>query len=83
MKTYVGSIAPSAFILSDDGIYVGTILATTHGLGKSVYVSKMVHRNDDITLENTILPYKVEINGDVRIYVSEPTLIRYTIVQDI
>lgn len=83
METYMGSIAPSAFILGDDGIYVGTILATTHGLGTSVYLSKAVHRNDDLTLENVILPYKVEINGDIKIYVDEPTLIRYTVASDI
>lgn len=82
MKYYKGSIAPSAFILGDDGLYVGTILATTHQLGNAVYISKMVHRNDDLTMENVILPYRVEVNGDVKIFVTEPTLIRYTLVSD-
>lgn len=83
MKTYAGSIAPSNFILGDDGLYVGTVLATTHQLGTSVYVEKLIHRNDDATQENIIAPYKVELNGDVKIYVTEPTSIRYTLAQDI
>lgn len=83
MGTYMGSIAPSGFILGDDGVYVGTVLATTHGLGTSVYITKMLHRNNDLTLENVILPYKVEANGDIKIYASEPTLIRYTVMQDV
>lgn len=82
-KTYLTSVAAGDFILGDDGIYVATILATTHGLGTHVYVPKAVHRSDDLTLENVMFSYKVEINGDVRIYTDEPTLIRITIVQDV
>ena len=82
MDTFMTSVSPSQFVLGDDGLYVGTILATTHGLGTAVCVSKTEHRNDDLTTENVILPYKVETNGDVKVFVSEPTLIRVTIVKE-
>lgn len=82
MITYPTSVSPNNFILGDDGIYVATILASTHGLGKSVYITKSVHRNDDLSTENVLFSYKVEANGDVRIYADEPTLIRFTIVAD-
>lgn len=81
-KTYLTSVSAGDFILNDDGIYVATILATKHGLGKHVYIPKAVHRNEDLTLENVYFTYKVEINGDVKIFTDEPTLIRITIMQD-
>lgn len=83
MKSYAGAISPNDFILGDDGLYVGTVLATTHKLGTSVYLEKAVRRNDDVTQENIIVPYKVELNGDVKFYVTEPMTIRYTLAQDI
>lgn len=82
MITYPTSVSPNNFILGDDGVYVATILASTHGLGSSVYITKSVHRNDDLSTENVLFSYKVEANGDIRIYSDEPTLIRFTIVAD-
>lgn len=82
MTTYPCSIAPSAFILGDDGMYVGTVLGTTHGLGTSFCVTKMHHRNNDMTFENLVLPYKIESNGDLKVFVTEPTLVRLVLVSD-
>lgn len=83
MKEYVTSVSPANYIRRDDGIYVATILGTTHGLGTAVHVTKSVHRNTDLTLENVLFSYKVETNGDVKIFTDEPTLIRVTIVSDL
>lgn len=83
MEVYRTSIGTSAYILGDDGVYVGTVLATTHGLGSSVYVAKAVHRDDDLSIDNVLIAYGVEVNGDVKIYVTEPTPIRITIIKDL
>lgn len=79
MNTYSLSLLTSDFILGDDGIYVGTILASTHGLGQSVYVQKALQRNSDVTFDNIILSYRVELNGDVKIYMDEPAVLRIVI----
>lgn len=83
METSVISLASGDFILGDDGIYVATILATQHELGTSIYITKAQHRNSDLTLDNIILSYQIETNGDIKVFASEPTSMRLTVVKDV
>lgn len=82
METYSASLLASDFILGDDGIYVGTVPASTHGLGQSVHVQKALQRNSDITFDNIILSYRVEPNGDIKIHMDEPAILRIVIAAD-
>lgn len=79
MTTFSTSIAASSMILQDDGIYRGTLLASTHGLGTSVFVVRAVARNSDLSQENVICAYQVDTNGDIHVYTDEPTTIRITV----
>lgn len=82
MKTANVGISANSYILGDDGRYVGTVLAETHGLGANVFVDKALHRNDDLTFENVLLSYLVDIDGNVKVYASEPVSLRLTIATD-
>ena len=79
MDIYATSISSGSMILGTDGLYYGTVLATKHGLGTDVFVVRAVHRDDDLNMENVLCAYKVESNGDVKVFVDEPTSIRVTI----
>lgn len=82
MAIKTATLAKGSFIRGDDGKYVATVLATTHQLGNAVHLTKVVHLNDDYTLENAICAYRVETNGDLKVIVDEPTTLRITIAND-
>lgn len=75
------TLYPNNFIESDD-CYVGTILATTHGLGTVLHVDKMQINSGNNEYENVVESYKVLSNGDVEIYVNEPGTYRIGLVAD-
>lgn len=81
MEIFSTSVAAASMILGDDGLYYGTVLATKHNLGTDVFVARAVHRNADMTQDNVLCSYKVETNGDVKIFVEEPTTIRLTLAK--
>lgn len=83
MNTANIGVTKESFILGDDGRYVSTILAETHALGTNVFVAKATHRGDDLTFENVLISYMVDINGDIKIFADEPISMRLTILSDI
>lgn len=79
---YIKTLTANDFILSSDGIYVATILATTHELGNVFHVDKFQKRNDNYEFENVIESYKILSNGDIEIYSEEPGIYRMILVAD-
>ena len=83
MTTATVGVSTSSYILGDDGRYVATVLAETHTLGANVFIAKALHRNDDLTFENVILSYYVDIEGNIKIYADEPISLRLTLMPDV
>lgn len=78
---FAKTLTSNDFILDEStGLYIATVLATTHGLGVPVTVCKMLKRDDDGNWCNAMPTFKIETNGDVRIYASEPGIYRISIL---
>lgn len=82
MANYPKSFATSNFTLQADGRYSVTILASTHGLGSSYSVTKVLRRKDDLSWENMIPNYEILSNGDFVLYVDEPGVCKVYLMED-
>lgn len=76
MAVYPKSFTVSDFVLQDDGQYMASIPAATHGLGATYRVGKMHRRNDNRDWENQLATYKILADGTFEYYVSEPCVCR-------
>lgn len=65
--------------IESDGKFVGTILATTHGLGTVIHVDKMQRHIGSTVYENVLESHCILANGDVEIYVDEADTYRITL----
>lgn len=75
------TLTSNDFILDNTtGIWVATILASTHQLGAGATVCKMQKRDDNGDFHNTVQTFTVLSNGDVKIYVDEIGIYRVSIV---
>lgn len=62
------------------GIWVATVLATTHQLGAGVTICKMQKRDSNGDYHNAMPTFTVESNGDIKIYSEDPGVYRITIL---
>lgn len=79
-SVYPKSFTANNFILQEDGRYMATILAATHGLGTNYHVTKMIRRDDDLNWQNMLATYRILSNGDFEYYVSEPCVCKVYLV---
>ena len=68
------------FIENSEGVWVATVLATTHGLGAGVTICKMQKLGSDGDYHNAMPVFSVDTNGNIEIYVDEPGPYRITIL---
>lgn len=76
---YTKTFTVNDFILNDEGVYVATILATTHGLGTVVHLGKALRHIGNNVFDNVLPSYRTLVNGDFEFYVSEPGAYRIRI----
>ena len=79
---YPKTFTSSSFTLQEDGRYMATIPATTHGLGTDYRVTKTLRRNTDLEWENQLAVYKIRANGDFEYYSDEPCVCKVYLVGD-
>ena len=79
-EVYPKSFTVNNFILQDDGRYMATIPAATHGLGTNYHVDKMLRRDDDLNWQNMLAVYRILSNGDFEYYVDEPCVCKVYLV---
>lgn len=75
------TLTKNNFIENNEGIWVATVLATTHGLGAGVTICKMQKLGDDGEYHNAMSAFSVDTNGNIEIYVDEPAPYRITILK--
>ena len=61
-SVYPKSFTVNSFILQEDGRYMATILASSHGLGTNYHVVKMIRRDSDMNWQNMIATYRILSN---------------------
>lgn len=69
------------FIEESPGIWVATVLATTHQLGVGVTLCKMLKKDANGDYHNAVPTFTVEANGDIKIYANEAGIYRITILK--
>lgn len=67
--------------IEENGIWVATVLATTHQMGVGVTLCKMLRKDSNGDYHNAVQSFTVEANGDIKIYVDEPGVYRITIIE--
>ena len=67
--------------IEENGIWVATVLATTHQMGVGVTLCKMLKRDSNGDYHNAVQSFTVESNGDIKIYADEPGVYRITIIE--
>lgn len=83
MAAYPKAFAASNFTQLDDGRFVATLLASTHGLGTVFSVTRVIRRRDaDLVWENVIPNYEILPNGDFNLYTDEPGTYRIYLMGD-
>ena len=70
------------FVQNADGLYEASILGTLHNFGTHFHMARALLRDENNTWHNTVTPYEISANGDLKIFVTEPGIYRVTIVQD-
>jgi len=75
------TLTSNNFIEESPGVWVATILATTHQMGAGVTLCKMLRRDSNGDYHNAVQSFTVESNGDIRIYADEPGIYRITIIE--
>lgn len=74
-QTYSKTFTTNDFILSE-GIYVATILASTHQLGSVFHLEKALRLDADGTWDNILVSYEITSEGDFKLYTEEPMIVR-------
>lgn len=77
---YPKSFTVNSFTRQDDGRYMATITAETHGLGTNYHVTKTLRRDADMNWQNMIPVYRILSNGDFEYYVDEPCVCKVYLV---
>lgn len=72
MAAYPKTFFETDFTLQDDGRYMATLPAATHGLSTNYHVVKNIRRADDLTWHNVVPVFRMLTNGDFELYVDEP-----------
>lgn len=67
--------------IEENGVWVATVLATTHQMGVGVTLCKMLKRDSNGDYHNAVQSFTVESNGDIKIYADEPGVYRITIIE--
>lgn len=60
-------------------LFYGTVLASEHGFGMNAFVVRAVYRDDELCVNNVLCAYRVETNGDLKVFVDERMSLRLTI----
>lgn len=82
MAVYPKSFMVTSFTLQEDGRYMATITADTHGLSTNYRVEKCIRRDADMNWQNMIPVYRILANGDFEYYVDEPCICKVYLVGD-
>lgn len=78
---FAKTLTSNDFIYDDVlGMWVATVLESTHVLGSGVTVCKMLKRDENLNWQNTMQTFEIEANGDVKIFVDEPGIYRISIL---
>lgn len=67
--------------IEENGLWVATVLATTHQMGVGVTLCKMLKKDSNGDYHNAVQSFTVEANGDIKIYADEPGIYRITIIE--
>lgn len=83
MANYPKAFTASSFTQLEDGRYLATIPAETHGLGTIYGLTRLIRRREsDMVWENTAANYEIHPNGDFYLYVDEPGTFRLNLAGD-
>lgn len=83
MASYPKAFTANSFTQLEDGRYVATLTAETHGLGTIYGINRLIRRRDeDLVWENTAANYEIMPNGDFNLYADEPGTFRVNLVGD-